>query len=194
MNRDNFTDPVPPANTPRARRARRDPDQDTQTPADPTPAAAPTATGPNGPGPTDPTPPPDPPTAPPTTPGNGVAHNPGGTLGPVLAPNTNTTTTNTSAPNSSSGIQDSVAVLAGLARMRQNRVDPYNDWVADGTRNLRWVQAAIEHYAQLNGRTRQDVQTRALLGIEPIPADVLEANWLACYGYPRSQYQPPNTH
>lgn len=163
---DPFAVPVEPTNIRRPRR--RDPDETPET-------AAAVATPPAA--------------APTTTPqAAAVAHadTAGGTLGAVLAP---TTTTPGDEPTPG---HDSVSVLTGLARMRQTPVDPYTDYVGDGTRKLRWIQSAIEQVAHLTGRTRQDVETRALLGIEPLPADVVEANWRALYGYPRSQYQPPN--
>jgi hypothetical protein len=115
-----------------------------------------------------------------TTPG-------GGTLDHVLTPNT---TTADPGHHPGPGATDSVHVLAGLARMRLAPVDPHKDWVSDATRKLRWIQMSIEQIAQLTGRTRQDIETRALLGTEPLPADVLDANWLAVYGYPRNHYQP----
>lgn len=167
---DPFAVPVEPTNTRRPRR--RDPDAPTETAAA---VATPPAAAPN-----------------PTGQEAAVAHTDttGGTLGAVLAPNT--TTTSGDQRTTTTPAQDSISVLTGLARMRQTPVDPYTDYVGDGTRKLRWVQQAIEQVAQLTGRTRQDVETRALLGLEPLPADVLEANWRAIYGYPRSQYQPPN--
>jgi hypothetical protein len=110
----------------------------------------------------------------------------GGTLGHVLAPETHAHhQTTPDAPG-----QDSVSVLAGLARMRQAPTDPMADYTNDSTRKLRWIQAAITQYSNLTGRSRQDIETRALLGIEPIPRDVLDANWLALYNYPRDHYQP----
>lgn len=177
MTTDPFAQPVAPVNTGRGRK-RRDPDDDPATPqtaaADTTPSAAATTT-PTSPG----------------SPAADLAQTPppaGGTLGPVLAPPTTPT-----ADGGGTG-HDSVSVLLGLARMRQQAVDPMADYVTDGTRTLRFVQQAIHQVAQLTGRTRQDVQTRALLGIERLPADVLEANFQAIYGYPRAQYQPPGNH
>ncbi len=172
---DPFAQPVAPSNTTRSKR--RDPDAapPTQTAAaDTTPSAAATTV------PTTPAPTGDLEHTPPPT---------GGTLGPVLAPTTGPATT-----GDQTGGQDSVSVLLGLARMRQNPVDPMNDYVTDGTRKLRYIQAAIHQVSQLTGRTRQDVETRALLGIEALPQDVLEANWQAIYGYPRDQYQPHGVH
>jgi hypothetical protein len=166
-------------------RRRRDPDDDTPTtpaPPAPAPAAPPAATQPEPapqPGPTDPTPPPAPVNS-------AVAHpapaTPGGTLSTVLtAPN--------HAP-SGHAIPEGVAALAGLAAMRRRAVDPMQDWTGDGTRTPRWLSQAIRQFAQLTGRKTQDVQRDALLGVEPIPADILDANWLDCYGYPRDQYDP----
>lgn len=171
--RDDFTTPVAPTNT-RPPRKRRDPDDPQTAAAVATPPAAapnpPTADAPVG-----------------ETPRTDVAAPAGGgTLGHVLAPPT------TGDDSQTGQTHDSVSVLVGLARMRQVPVDPYADYVSDGTRKLRWVQAAIEQVAQLTNRTRQEVETRALLGIEPLPTDVLEANWQAVYGYKRSEYQPPH--
>ena len=172
---DPFAAPVAPSNvTPRRR---RDPDADTTAP-DPTPVATPA-------------PPPAPAAVQPST-GLAPAAPPaaGGTLASVLTttttgPQTGDPTTTTAPP-----AQDSVSMLLGLARMRQAPVDPYDDYAPNGTRKLKWVQAAIDQVHRLTGRSRQEIETRALLGIEPLPDDVLEANWQALYGYPRSEYQP----
>lgn len=174
---DPFAAPVAPSNTPAPRR-RRDPDDDTTAP-DPTPVAPPPAA---------------PAAVPPSTglaPAAPAAQ--GGTLASVL--NTTTTGSGPTAADPTTAAtaakpQDSVSMLLGLARMRQAPVDPYNDYGPDGTRKLKWVQAAIDQVHRLTGRSRQEIETRALLGIEPLPDDVLEANWQALYGYPRSEYQP----
>lgn len=176
--RDNpYAQPVPADNPGGRRRQRRDPDGDT-------PAAAPHHPDPT-PDPTPPAPHPGPPPAPQQQPagprGSELANPAGGTLASVL------TTGNHHQPG---GGVDGVAMLAGLARMRQRPTDPMADYVSDSNRKLRWVQMAINQYAQLTGRTRQEVETAAMLGDHPIPADVLDANWLACYGYPRADYNP----
>jgi hypothetical protein len=164
---DPFAAPVAADNPGGRRRERRDPDGDTAASAphqpDPTPDPAPA-------------PQPGPAPAPHTTPrAAAVATTGGGTLSSVL--------TNGAAP-------DSVSMLAGLAGLRRRAVDPMADYVGDGTRKLRWIQQAVRQYAMLTGRNAQETETAALLGLDPIPADVLDANWLDCYGYPREQYDP----
>jgi hypothetical protein len=177
---DPFTAPVTPANT-RAPRRRRDPDADTTETA--AAAATPPAAAPTTPDTPEQTPAPVVPPSRTSVAQTTDTTTPGGTLGHVLASPT------TPADGGQPDTPGSLAVLVGLARMRQVPVDPYSDFVADGTRKLRFVQKTIEQVASLSGRTRQDVETRALLGIEPLPDDVLEANWQAIYGYPRSEYQ-----
>jgi hypothetical protein len=173
-----FAAPVTPSNTPRPARRRRDPD-------DTTPQTAAVVATPPTAAPT--TPPPQQVAAPQPPTGLAATHPTGGTLDHVLTP----TTTAPGQPAPAPGQQTtSVDVLTGLARMRLTPVDPHKDYVADSTRELRWIANSIAQIANLTGRTRQDVKTRALLGIEPLPTDVLDANWLALYGYPRDQYRP----
>lgn len=186
-----FSAPVAPTNLrrpPRPAAPRRDPDEDTPTPtpappSEPPPAApeppADTEPGderpkPGHPGPTNP------------HPSRAVAHTDttadGGTLASVLT-----------APNHAPGghhIPQGVAALAGLAAMRRRPVDPMRDWAGDGTRTPRWLSQAIRQYAILTGRETQEVQRDALLGTDRIPDDILDANWLDCYGFPRDQYDP----
>lgn len=76
-------------------------------------------------------------------------------------------------------------LLAGLAAMRTRPVDPMTDFVPDGTRMLRWVQAAIAHQASMTGRTQQDVLRDALLGITPISPQLLDVHYLNLYGRER---------
>lgn len=162
---------------------RRDPDA-AETPAPPA------STAPTPPTPTDPTPPP-PPAAPEPVPAAQPVNTPavqppppaagGGTLASVLT-----------APNHRQhpSVSEGVAALAGLAGMAARPVDPLEDWGADGTRTPRWLAAAVRQYAVLTGRKTQEVQRDALLGVRPIPDDVLDAQWLHHYGYPREQYRP----
>lgn len=80
---------------------------------------------------------------------------------------------------------DPAAMLLNLAAMRQQQVDPMLDYVADGTRQLRWVQAAVQHYAAMTGRSQQDITRDAMLGVHPIPAELLDAHYQLIYGRPR---------
>lgn len=175
---------VRPDNVRQRPAARRDPD-DEPTPA-PAPAAPPPpSTAPEGPGPTEPNPVPPPAQqvpeaphrpAPPLT--SAVAPAGGGTLASVL----------TAPHHQRHSVSEGVAALAGLAGMAARPVDPMEDWTGDGTRTPRWIAAAVRQYAQLTGRKTQEVQRDALLGIRALPDDVLDAQWLHHYGYPREQY------
>lgn len=80
---------------------------------------------------------------------------------------------------------DPAAMLMNLAAMRQQQVDPMLDYVADGTRMLRWVQAAVQHYAAMTGKSQQDIYRDALLGIAPIPPELLDAHFQLINGRPR---------
>lgn len=80
---------------------------------------------------------------------------------------------------------DPAAMLLNLAAMRQQQVDPMLDYVADGTRALRWVQAAVQHYAAMTGRSQQDITRDAMLGVHPIPVELLDAHYQLTYGRPR---------
>lgn len=75
--------------------------------------------------------------------------------------------------------------LGDLIRARRRRVDPFEDWTGDGTRQLPWIQDAITIVADLTGRTRQEVQRDAILGITPIPPEVLDGTFQERYGYRR---------
>lgn len=132
--------------------------------------------------------PPDTPVAPtaPTTPprepetGGTVAHpaGQGDLLASLLAP--------AGRPDGQNApVTDAAAMLLNLAAMRKQTVDPMSDYVGDGTRKLRFVQDAISHYAALTGQTRQDIERDALLGITPIPTDLLDAHYQLLYGRPR---------
>lgn len=178
---------VTPDNRPR--RQRRDPDADTPPPAAAVPPPVPEANRPTEPGPADPLPQPPGPAQPPTvpratppavsTPGNGAG---GGTLASVLT-----------APNRHSNghsVSEGVAALAALAGMSTRPTDPMADWTGDGTRIPRFVAAAARQYATLTGRKTQEIYRNALLGLDPIPVDLLDANWLNLYGFPRDQYDP----
>lgn len=163
-----FTTPVVPANTRTVRR--RDPD-------DVTPQAAAAEATPPAAAPT----PPPAPTPPTPVPGSTavIADRSGGTLADVLAPDT--TADQPTQP-------DSVTVLAGMARMRRAPTDPYRDLVPVGTRLPRAVADAIAQISALTGRRQQDILLRAVLGIEPLPDDVLDGQFLALYGRPRATF------
>jgi hypothetical protein len=94
------------------------------------------------------------------------------------------------APQHQHHVSEGVAALASLGAMAERPVDPMTDWVGTGTRKPRWIAAAVKQYAQLSGREVQEVERDALLGIRPIPDDVLDAAWLRIYGYPRDRYNP----
>jgi hypothetical protein len=156
--KDDFSTPVRTDPAPR-RSTRRDPDA--APPATVQPAAAPPVTH---------TPPPAAP-----SPGNPAA---GETLADVF----------TSVKSGDTSVSEGVAALSALAGMRRKAVDPFRDWVPDGNRLPRFVSNAIRQTALLTGAKVQDVHRDAVLGIRPLPEDVLDANWLDLYGYPRSQY------
>jgi hypothetical protein len=82
-------------------------------------------------------------------------------------------------------MSDGAAMLLNLAAMRQQQVDPMTDYAADGTRMLRFVQAAVQHYASLTGTSQQQVLRDALLGVRPLPAELLDAHYLHLYKTPR---------
>jgi hypothetical protein len=83
---------------------------------------------------------------------------------------------------------DTAQVMAGLVGLRRRPVDPMNDYVADGTRELRWVQAAIAHQAALTGQTQQEIKRDALLGVRPISAELLDAHYKDTYGQDRPRH------
>lgn len=85
------------------------------------------------------------------------------------------------APEAAAPLSDGAAMLLNLAAMRQQQVDPMTDYVGDGTRMLRWVQAAVQHYASLTGTSQQQVLRDALLGIRPVPDELLDAHYLHIY-------------
>jgi hypothetical protein len=80
---------------------------------------------------------------------------------------------------------DPDAIIAGLIKLRTKQVDPMTDWVGDGTRMPRWVQAAIAHEADLTPRTRQEIVRDALLGIRPLSEELLNLHYRALYGRDR---------
>jgi hypothetical protein len=82
-------------------------------------------------------------------------------------------------------VTDSTAMLAGLVNLRRKTPDPMADYVADGTRMLRWVQATVAHVSALTGRTQQEVLRDALVGSTPLPADLLDAHYADLYGKTR---------
>lgn len=80
---------------------------------------------------------------------------------------------------------EAARVLSGLVGLRRKQVDPDTDYVADGTRLPRYVQAAIRHEAALRGRPAQEIVRDVLLGRRPLSAELLDAHYLDIYGYPR---------
>lgn len=75
--------------------------------------------------------------------------------------------------------------VTDMLRLRRKRVDPMNDYRADGTRQLVWVQDAIALVSDLTKQTQQEVLRDAVLGIHPIPKSVLDQCFAERYGYPR---------
>lgn len=80
---------------------------------------------------------------------------------------------------------DISSIVDGLVRLRRKAVDPMEDWVADGTRQLRWIQAAIAHQAAMTNSTQQKVLRDALLGEAPLSPEFLDAYHREFYGKPR---------
>lgn len=76
-------------------------------------------------------------------------------------------------------------IAAGLVAMRRKPVDPMNDYVADSTRQLRWIRAAVAHQADLEDTSQQEVWRDAVLGVRPILPWLLDAYYLEFYGQPR---------
>lgn len=81
---------------------------------------------------------------------------------------------------------DTARVVAGLVNMRRKPVDPMADYVADGTRLLRFVKDAVAHEAALRGISAQQILTDALLGVRPLSPELLDAHYVDLYGEPRS--------
>jgi hypothetical protein len=87
--------------------------------------------------------------------------------------------------NGDRGIPLTEQVVAGLVNMRRKPVDPMTDYVADGTRLLRFVKDAAAHEAALRGITVQQILTDALLGVRPLSPELLDAHYIDLYGEPR---------
>lgn len=78
-----------------------------------------------------------------------------------------------------------VLTVLDLLSMRDRPVDPYADYAPDGTRQLKWIQDAVALVADMTGNSRQEVYRDALLGVRPLPADILDACYLHRYGQQR---------
>ena len=77
-----------------------------------------------------------------------------------------------------------------MIRLRRKHKDPFQDYVNDGTRMLAWVQDTIALVANLTGRTLQEVTRDALLGVRPLPKDLLAQHFQERYGYPMPEGVP----
>lgn len=75
--------------------------------------------------------------------------------------------------------------LQEMLSLRRKRVDPLNDFGPDGTRQLVWVQDAVKLVSDLTGYTQQEVYRDAVLGIRPLPPELLDETFANRYGYPR---------
>lgn len=81
---------------------------------------------------------------------------------------------------------DTARVVAGLVNMRRRKpVEPMSDYVADGTRMLRFISDALRHEAALRGVTCQQILRDALLGVRPLSPELLDAHYVDLYGEPR---------
>lgn len=80
---------------------------------------------------------------------------------------------------------DTARMISGLVSLRRRPVDPMTDYVADGTRKLRWIHDAIAHEAALTKRSAQEIERDALLGVRPLSTELLDAHYLDLYGHER---------
>lgn len=81
---------------------------------------------------------------------------------------------------------DTEQVIAGLVKLRRRPVDPMTDYVADGTRILRFIKDAISHEAAITGLHVQEILRDVLLGRRQLSSELLDAHYADLYGHERT--------
>ncbi|MEV4122896.1 hypothetical protein [Micromonospora sp. NPDC049645] len=85
---------------------------------------------------------------------------------------------------------DSVSVLSGLHKLRRKPINPMTDYASDSTRVPRFIKMAAVQVNALTGRNMQEIYRDAILGIAPLPDDVIAAALVELYGPHMQDWRP----